>query len=78
MTCAEIKIGMTFHDSSNPNEVWKVEDQGNYMLKDGKRVRLENPRKNKWHCRRVGTNEPLKLACFDQVFPKTKFNFRMP
>jgi hypothetical protein len=78
MTCAEIRIGMIFHVGEAPNQVFEVVDHGNYYMKDGKRIEVENNNRSKWNCRPLGTDEEPKLFCFDQIFLKSLYNFRMP
>ena len=78
MYCREIKPGMIFDWPRDRSSVWKVIELGNYYLKDGKRVRIDNARKNKWWCQPVDESVPPELMCFSDFFAKELWNFRWP
>jgi len=55
---------------------WLILEEGTYAMENGKRVPLDNKRKNKWWCKNLMSSEPPKLMCFDGVFSDKTFRFR--
>lgn len=76
--CQSIEKGMTFWNPSDHSELWEVVKFGDSFVRDGKTIKVSNWRRNKWHCRRKGTDDPLILFCFDVVFDPYEYNFQKP
>ena len=79
MKSSEIKPGMLFDSPCYPfdQSLWVVVDEGNYTLQGTTRIEIENPRKNKWWCKKLGCDEHPVLMCFDPDFDNEKaFHFR--
>jgi len=78
MYCREIKPGMIFDWPRYRPALWKVTEEGKYYLQEGKRIRIDNSRKNKWWCQPVDGSGPPMLCCFSEVFGVSLWNFRWP
>jgi len=73
--CDQIKAGMIFISSGVD---WKVLRRGTYAIIDGKRMSVDNSRRNKWYVQPVDKSSPPLLACFDQLFDPDLWKFRKP
>ena len=62
--CFEIKPGMTF-THANWDFSLRVLREGNYSIIEGKKIPIDNRKKNKWWVKRMGAQEPEFMFCFD-------------
>lgn len=79
MYCHEIGKGMIFTvPTVNPDGSIQSCRDWEVVSSEIWGVQIDNPRKNKWYCRPVGSENPPTLLCFDRVFEKKQWNFRLP
>lgn len=75
MKCTEIKAGMTLMD--HDGTVLTVISLARHTMVDGKRIPLDNRRRNKWMVDFPGKGQTM--CCFDQEWDNDKvYHFSQP